>query len=132
MSMDFLEEHSKGTAEGLVPPVTVTLIGTKNDDIPAPGTVAITPKDSQPNLIVNVVTPVAAIFIRFANAYLTTLIGLVTAGMATDIIPATDFVSLVIECAKLSLAGPGLSFGKDLITVFGKLEQKYPLLTGSI
>lgn len=115
-----------------LPPVAVTVIGTKSDAIPAPGTVAVTPKETQPNLIVNVVTPLAAILIRFVNAYLTMLVGLVSAGMATNIIPAQDFGQLVLACAKLSVAGAGLGLLKDLVTVFGKLEQKFPLLTGSV
>ena len=120
------------TSTAPLEPVTVTLIGTKADDIPSPGTVAVTPKQTQPNLIVNVVTPAAAILIRFVNAYLTLLVGLVTAGMATNIIPATDFGQLVLACAKLSVAGAGLGLLKDLVTIFGKLEQRFPLLTGSV
>ena len=75
---------------------------------------------------------IAAISIRFINSYLTMLVGLVGAGMVSNIIPAHDFIQLVQSCAKLSLAGAGFSFLKDLVTVFGNLEKKYPLLTGNI
>ena len=113
-------------------PVTVTVIGTKADDIPAPGTVAVTPKQSQPNLIVNVVTPIAAIFIRFGNLYMISILGLITTGMTTDIIPFDDFTNLVVKSGKAALVPAALGFGKDLITVFGKLERKYPLATCSV
>lgn len=111
--------------------VKVALIGTGDGTMPEHGTVVETAED-QSNLVVVIVQPLVAILIRFANAYLITLVGLVTGGMATDIIPAADFAALVVSCAKLSLAGAGLGLLKDLVTIFGKLEQKYPLLTGSI
>ena len=117
-----------------IPPVEVTVIGDGTGNGGAPlqsGTVLATP-DHQPNVIVTVVTPIAAIVIRFLNNYLTVLLGLVTAGMATNIIPARDFEHLVIKCATLSLASAGLGLIKDLVTVFGRLEQRYPLMTGSV
>ncbi len=115
-----------------IPLVPVTIIGTGDGSVPSTGTVAVTPRPSSPNLIITVVTPLMAISIRFANAYLTALVGLVLAGMTSNIIPANDFVSLVGRCATLSLAGPGVSLAKDLITVLGRLERKYPLATGSV
>lgn len=116
-----------------IPPVEVAVIGSPSDGgMPfQTGTVLATP-DHQPNVIVTVVTPIVAILIRFLNTYLSSLVGLITAGMATNLIPATDFYHLVLKCATLSLAGAGLGLLKDLVTVFGKLEQKYPLATGSV
>ena len=116
-----------------VEPVLVTMIGT-GTGTGAPitnGTTAVTP-DHMPNVIVRVVSPVVAVAIRFAHAYLTTLLGLVTVGLTTDALPAADFVHLVQRCAELSLAGPGVALGKDLLTLLGDLEKKYPLLTGSV
>jgi len=118
-----------------IPPVEVSVIGTPTPPGTTPplttGTVAQTP-DHQPNLVVNVVAPVVAILVRFANVYLTMLSGLVVAGMTSNIIPAADFLHLVMRCAQLSVAGAGVGLLKDLVTVFGRLENKYPLLTGSI
>lgn len=127
-----MPDPEKKTDGNVLEPVKVTVIGTQQDDIPANGTLATTPKSTQPNLIVIAVQPIVAILVRFANSYLTMLVGLVTAGMATNIIPAGDFADLVLSCAKLSLAGAGLGFLKDLVTVFGRLENKFPLLTGSV
>ena len=118
-----------------IEPVHVTMVGTGDGGgggAPIPsGTMATTP-DHQPNIIVKVVTPLAAIVIRFSNAYLTALVGLVTVGLTSDAIPAADFAHLVVKCAGLSLAGPGVALLKDVITILGNLEKKYPLLTGSV
>lgn len=114
--------------------VVVTLVGSGTGDGGAPiqsGQVLKTP-DSQPNVIVRVITPIVAILVRFANAYVTALLGLVTVGLTTDALPAADFYHLVLRCAGLSLAGPCVALGKDLVTILGNLEKKYPLLTGSV
>ena len=112
------------------PPVAVTLIGTAAD-APLSGTVAVTP-GTQPNLLVTLISPAVAILVRFLHAYLTTLVGLVAAGMTTDAIPAASFTALVWKCATLSLAGAGLGLLRDCVTIFGRLESKYPLATGNV
>ena len=111
-----------------IDPVTVTVIGT---DGLHKDTVATTP-GLQPNLIITVIGPVLAIVIRFGNLFLTTLVGLVSAGMVSDVIPAGDFAQLVLACAKLSVSVAGLGAIKDTVTIFGRLEQKFPLSTGSV
>ena len=113
-----------------IQPVSVTVIGTESDGLP-PCTTATTP-GLMPNIVVTVITPLVAIVVRFLNAYFTTLAGLITAGMATNVIPAEDFYHLVLKCATLSLAGAALGALKDIVTVFGKLEGKFPLATGSV
>ena len=113
-------------------PVTVTVIGTKADDIPTSGTVAVTPKASQPNLIVNAVTPLVAIAIRCINVYVGTLLGILSGAMTTDVIPSADFAELFVKCAGLAVAGTVVLTLKDVGTVLSGLEKKYPLLTGSI
>lgn len=112
-------------------PISIAAIGTGTGDGNVTKTELVT-SGKEPNVILTVVQPILAILIRFINAYLTMLVGLVGAGMVSNIIPAQDFVHLVLKCAALSLAGAGFSFLKDLVTVFGNLEKKYPLLTGSI
>jgi len=122
----------KTTQSRPVEPMVVSIVGTGDGSKLASGTIATTPGAHQPNVIVQVVTPIAALGIRFANAYVTTLVGLVTVGVTTDALPAQDFAHLVVKCCSLSLAGPGVALGKDLITILGRLERKYPLLTGSV
>jgi hypothetical protein len=120
---------SKITTEPLAP-ITVAMIGT--GDGRTPYGVIETPGEHKPNLLIMVVSPLAAILIRFANSYVTALLGLVTVGLTTDAIPAADFYHLVARCAGLSLAGPCVALGKDIVTILGNLEKKYPLLTGSV
>lgn len=117
-----------------IPPIGVTVIGGSEGAAGAAlttGTVAATP-DHQPNIVVHVVTPVVAILVRFANAYLTTLVGLLSVGITTNALPASDFWHLVLKCSALSVAGPAFALLKDLLTIFGRLEQKFPLMTGSV
>lgn len=112
-------------------PLQVTVIGTGDGKLIDTGTVGTTPK-GEPNMVVTVVSPIMAILIRFVNVFLTTLSGLVVAGMVTNVIPYSDFGGLVIACAKLSVSGAGVGMIKDLATIFGRLEHKFPLLTGSV
>lgn len=117
-----------------IAPLSITMIGVRTEGTGAPivdGQVVVTP-ESQPNLVVRVVTPMVAIVIRFANAYLTALLGLVTVGVTTDAIAAPDFLHLVVKYAGLSLAGPCVALAKDLITVLSGLERRWPLASGSV
>lgn len=115
-------------------PIKVAIIDGTGDGGVAPlqsGTLLKTP-DHQPNIIIKVVTPIAAIAVRFVNTFLTSLLGILTGAMATDVIQANDFMHLVYKCAGLAVAGACIGLLKDLITVFGKLEGRWPLATGSI
>jgi len=116
-----------------IPPVVVTMVGTGTGDGGAPmqNQTLVTP-DHQPNVIVQIVTPVVALSVRFVNAYLTALVGLVMAGATTNAIPAADFGHLLVKCAGLSLAGPVIALVKDLITILTGLEKKFPIATGSV
>lgn len=111
-------------APSLIEPVNALVISSGTGD----GKAVIETPDGHPNIVIQVVTPLAAILFRFANSFLTMLVSLVSAGMTTNIIPASDFYHLVMKCAILSVAGAGLGFLKDLVTIFSKLEQKFPLL----
>lgn len=117
-----------------VSPVPVTLIGT-GPGTDMTGMTGVTP-NGKPNLIVtNVINPMIAVLIRFVHLYLTTLVGLITAGvtpLADNLIAYTDFATLVSGCALLAIPGPALGALKDTITIFGRLEGKFPLLTGNI
>ncbi len=116
-----------------IPMMPVTVIGGTGDS-GAPlttGTTAQTP-DHQPNLVIKVVSPVVAIVIRAINTFLTTLVGTITAEVTTNVIPWTTFEEMVTKAALVALAPTALGVLKDCITIFGKLEQKFPLATGSI
>lgn len=118
-----------------IAPITVTMVGSgggTGDGAPISNNQMLHTPDHQPNVIVKVVTPIVALLIRFGNAYVTALVGLVTVGLTTDALPAADFYHLVVRCAGLSLAGPAVAAAKDAITIFQGLEKKFPLLTGSV
>lgn len=131
-----MTDEQKTTESRELHPVPVTVIGTGSATAgPAPlttGTTAITAAEHQPNLLITVISPIAAILIRFINSYLTVLVGLVAAGMTSDVIPYTDFLDLLLRCAGLSVAGAGLGLLKDIVTVFSGLERRYPLQTGAV
>jgi len=127
-----MPEPEKTTLRRPVEPIQVAVIGTGDGKRLPSGTEATTEGQHQPNLVVQVVTPMLAIAIRFVNTFLTALLGILMGAMASNVIEASDFLHLVYKCAGLSVAGAGVGLIKDLITVFGKLEQKNPLLTGSI
>jgi hypothetical protein len=119
-----------------IAPVKVTIIGTGTGDggVLPPRTLAVTP-DHLPNLMVRVISPLMAITVRFVNLFLTTFVGLVVAGVTPEggkLLYTSDFFHLVLTCASLSIPGAAIGLFKDLITVFGRLEGKYPLATGQV
>lgn len=125
----------KITASRPVETLTVAVVGTGDASKLPSGTVAATPGLHEPDIVVSVVDPLVAILIRFANTFLTQLVGLLAAGMTPAggrLLYTTDFFHMVLTCASLSLPGAGIGLMKDLITVFGRLEQRYPLLTGKV
>lgn len=124
--------EDKTTASRPVPDVQVAVIGTGDTKKLVSGTEATTPNAHQPNIVVNVVTPIFALIIRFINVFLPVFSGVLLGALGTGLIPANDFLHLVYKCAGLSLSGTAVAFIKDLITIFGKLEQKYPILTGNV
>ena len=112
-------------------PVKVTIIGTGDGTSLETGTVALTPK-GQSNLIAIVVNPVIALLVRFLHAYGAALVGLLVGIPATGEVPFSDFWDLLVKSSTLALAGPCIALVKDLVTIFARLENKYPLWTGSV
>lgn len=124
------------TRTSQIEPVPVSIIAQgENANHPLmSGITAVTP-DHLPNIVITLVAPLMAVLVRFVNQFLTTLVGLVGAGMTpagSHLLQAKDFYHLVLTCASLAVAGAGFGLLKDLVTIFGKLEGKYPLLTGSV
>lgn len=121
------------TATEPIQPVVITVIGGTGDG-GAPlttGTVATTP-DHQPNIVLTVVTPLVAILVRFINVYVGMVVGLLGTAMTSNAIPAPDFWHLFLKCASLAIGGAVVLSMKDIVTIFGKLEGKFPLASGSI
>ena len=116
-----------------IQPVPVTIIGTMADSVPTTGTIATTPRPDQPNLIVQVVTPIMAILVRFGNTFCVSLAGsLMAGGLTAKVMPHTDFVGLVGPSAFLAACIAGVGLIKDSATVFSGLEKKFPLSSGSV
>jgi len=132
-----MADDPKMTESTPVEPVHVTMVGVGSSDtkfLPS-GTVATTPGSTQPDVVLNVVQPVVAIAVRFCNLFGTTLVGLLVAAMTPaggHLLYTGDFLHMLLTCANLSLPVAALGFFKDLVTLFGRLENKYPLLTGKV
>lgn len=127
--------EEKTTVSRPVEPIKIAVAAVGDATKLATGTEAITVGSHEPNIVVTVVQPLLAISIRFVNVFLVQFVGLLVAGMTPAggrLLYTGDFAHLLLVCASLALPGAGLNFFKDLVTVFGRLEQKYPLLTGSV
>lgn len=123
--------EDKTTQSRSLAPVTVTAV-TTGDASRLADVVIETPGPHQPNLIVQAIPPVVALVVRFAKTFTIAWLGIVTGAMSSTILPFTDFQDLALKACSLSVAGAVIGLGKDLITIFGRLEQKYPLLTGNV
>jgi hypothetical protein len=97
------------------------------------GTVGTTP-DHQPNIVLNVITPVVAITVRAVTLFLTTFsAALAVAGVGgKDVLPVADMQHAINLAMWMGLSAAGVGTVKNLITIFSGLEGKYPLGTGSI
>jgi len=119
-------------------PLKVTLIADTGDGgIPSHmhDQTVVTPGSATPNLVVQVVPVALALVVRFGNAYVTTLVGIASAMMTPygqDMIPSGDFADVLSKAALLAISGPTVALLKDLVTIFGKLEGKFPLMTGNV
>lgn len=128
-------DDPKVTQSRPVETVTVAVLGTGDSSHLPSGTVAVTPGAHQPNVIVEVITPLVAILVRFGYTFGTALVGLVTAGITpagSKLLYTSDFYHLVLTCASLAVPVAGLGLLKDLTTVFSGLEKKFPLASGSV
>jgi len=117
-------------------PVTISIVGTGDGAgggmAPTPnGTLATTP-DHQPNLLVQVIPPVVAIIVRAVSLFLTTFVGLLTAAGIGVGASGANVAATITSCAYASLIVAGMGTLKNLITIFGRLEGKFPIATGSI
>lgn len=124
--------EDKTTLSRPVDPLKVAIIGTGDGSRLSSGDEATTAGEHVPNIIVTVIGPIRAILIRFVNVYVGMVVGLLGTAMASKVIDAPDFFHLVLKCASLAIGGAVVLFLKDILTIFGKLEQKFPLLTGSV
>lgn len=115
-----------------ITPVTISIVGTGNSKgggvAPTPdGTIAQTPA-GQPNLLIKTIGPVRAIAVRFGHLYFKSFAAAVVLAMGGG----TDILGAIALCWLPALSVPGVGLLWDIVTVFGRLEGRYPLATGSI
>lgn len=118
-------------------PIKVPVIaGTGDGRMPAHmhGAMAPTAGSANPNLLVVVVPAAIALLVRATHMFLVTFSGVLSAAGVTGdaLIASADFPDLVRKALWISAATVGLDTVKSLITIFGRLESKFPLLTGSV
>ncbi len=85
----------------------------------------------QPDIVITVITPLVAIFIRAAKAYLQTLLGLLAAGglgMASSTLPPGDFMHTLKVCAGLSVASGVMSLLTNISVLLTALGDRFPIL----
>lgn len=107
-------------------PVIVTLAANR-----APAGMTAATAVGHPDVIIKVVQPLMIILVRATRVFLQTLLGLMTAGtVVPKALPAADFIHLVILCSSLSVAASGICVIQNAIELLGKIDQKYPTLSG--
>lgn len=115
--------------------VKTVIIGGTGDGGLSPGTKgeAVT-SGMQPNIAYTVIGPALAIFVRFAHLFGVTWLALMATGGMTgqEILPWVDLQQLATKCAYAATITAGMGSAKDVVTLFGKLEQKFPFLTGNV
>lgn len=117
--------------------VKVFLTGTGNGGL-QPGTEAMaTTPGGQPNVVIEVIKPIVTIAVRFGHLMFVTAAGILTAAGADkvtglDVIPFTDFQDLLWKAAYVGACVAFTGAVKDFGTLFGKLESKFPFLTGNV
>lgn len=112
------------------------IAGTGDGRLPAhlDGTIAATPGSDNPNIVVTVVQPLMALLIRAGHLFLMTFVSTISAAGVTGdaLIQSTDLADLAQKATWLAAVTTGVSALKDLVTIFGRLESKFPLSTGNV
>lgn len=129
----------KTTESRSVDPVVVTVITTGDASRLPSTTEAKTEGAHMPDFIVQAFSPTRALAVRFGYMYFFTLNGFLAPKMlpaSSDpviaAIQAADFFHLFQTGCLIALVPAVGSLLKDIGVVFTRLQQKYPLLTGSV
>lgn len=120
-------------------PVPVAVVGTSlagtgdGGLAPSPARLEAETPEGSPDLLVRVVSPLMAIAVRYINTFLVSFTGLLGAqSVGVKIFTATELHDVMAAAAWASIWVANMGLLKNLVTIFGKLEGKYPLATGSI
>lgn len=105
---------------------TAVVVGGTGDG----GQVVVTPP-GQPNIIIRVITPFVAIFMRAVKTYFQTLLGLMSAyatGAASSTLPVGDFMHTLRVCAGLSVGAAVMSVLMNIPLLLTDLGERFPVL----
>lgn len=123
------DETEKTTQSRPVEPMQVTIIGTGDGSRLPTGTEAKTEGEHQPNVVMNVVTPIMAMLVRGTKAFMVSWLGIMPVAGMTGIIPFTTFWDLTIKAAGLSVGVGVMASGNMFLEILTKLDQKFPTWT---
>lgn len=112
------------------------IAGTGDGRLPAAmsGTVLPTPGTQNANAVLIVVPAIVALLVRAGNTFFTVFVSTITAAGASSHMGGPAILAGVDmkTAAYVALSAVVLDFAKNCITIFGRLEGKYPLITGSV
>lgn len=93
------------------------------------GTTHIETPTGKANIAITYITPLLAIIIRSAKAFIITMSGILTGSVADKtLMPANDFWDLLIKAASFSVAAAVLAALASSVSLLSKLEEKFPTL----
>jgi len=113
--------------------IATTSTGDGNAPQPGERMGGVTPA-GLPNLAVHFIGPAVAISVRNAHLFLLTLVAFISTGSATgqEIVEWASFGELLYKGATMAGIAAAIGALKDFATLFGKLEQRFPFLTGNV
>lgn len=114
-----VHENTKGTGDG------------------AGKVVMLETQEGQANVRLNVIRPAIALVVGFIHQFGTTFLACLTAaglgvGVGALVNVHAPMEEVIKGAAWVALISAGLDLVKNVVSFFGELRNKYPLLTGSI
>lgn len=90
---------------------------------PPPNKIIVETPSGHPDILVQVVTPLMAVFARACNVFFQTLVGAIGA-TSTGIIPGDVWKTSLLMAGSVAL----VCVCQSLVTLSGNLEKQFPLL----
>lgn len=124
--------------------ITIATVGTSvvHENTKGTGTgggkvVMLETQAGQANVKLNVIRPAIALLVGFVHQFGTTFLACLTAaglgvGVGALVNVHAPIAEVVQGAAWVSLISAGLDLAKNIVSIFGELRNKYPLLTGSL
>ena len=98
------------------------------------GTLLPTPGTANPNVVMVVVPVLLALAVRAGHMFFSTFVATISAAGASSALGGPDVLSRIdLETAVMVAGSAVLVDGaKNCLTIFARLETKFPLMTGSV